>query len=168
MNSGSIFLALVPANTSNSGIFNTPDLPLDFTLSDALYHTAFTGPATNADVAAATSFVLPAGTYDLIAGSGAFGTSGEGFVTEGETLIGSPTLVVGEPAFQLGGSGSQETFYSQAGNYNFTGRFFVAGVPAVPEASTPVSLGVMLGLGGLALVGPASAQGGRGVEVTRG
>ena len=147
VNSGSIFLALVPATTLPGGICDTPDLPVDYTLSDAVYHTSFTSPAVNTDVSATTNFLLPAGTYDLIAGSGAFGTSGQGFVTQFESVNGIPTFVVGEPASALGGSGSAETFYSETTSTNFTGRFFVSGVPAtVPEASATVSFSLLLAL----------------------
>lgn len=134
-----IFLALVPVDPVTL-------LPTSQTLSNAVFHTVFTAPATNSDLSFNTNFTLAPGQYALIAGSGLFGATGQGFLTSTETSLGQPTYFIGQP------KGGTYTYHSAGAPFS---RFFVDGTPAnaVPEASSVVSFGLMLslGLGGFAV-----------------
>jgi hypothetical protein len=144
-----LFLALVPLASPTA-------FPTSPTLPNAIFHGVFTPPKRinggrvgSADGAVPTNFLLPAGSYSLIAGSGLFGATGEGY---------APTNNV-----QLGYTGY---FFYASYNSRFNGgfnnepgvkvRFFVEGhdVPAVVPATAPEpGTLALLATGGLPLLG---------------
>ena len=142
---GKLFLAVVPLDPSTL-------LPAQADLSHAASSTTFTASQNDADIVLPADFLLPAGQYALIAGSGLFGATGTGNLTKETTPIGTPSYLGGSLTENYG-SNQHDVSFSPAFNGTQYGRFFVNGVvprtDAVPEPGTLSLLG--LGMGGVVL-----------------
>ncbi|MFN7132806.1 MAG: thrombospondin type 3 repeat-containing protein, partial [Myxococcales bacterium] len=108
---GSGFVAIIAINPSTS-------LPVTSTISQAQFHALFPFVNPSAETSIATNFVLPAGTWGLVFGSGQVGAGGSGSAPGNNPDIGSPGY------FFWNGSAWQNGGYNGA-------RFFIRGGSAV-------------------------------------
>lgn len=96
---GSLFFAINPLNP----ITNFPN---SLTLNDAVFaglinfppSAGFNNPALSDELSLSTNFLLPAGNYSVIAGSGLFGATGAGFAPDNNTDIGIPSSAILPPS----------------------------------------------------------------------
>jgi hypothetical protein len=146
-----LFLALTPLSSPSA-------FPSSPTLSDAIFHSLFAPPkwingnrVGSADGMVSTHFLLPAGNYALIGGSGLFGATGSGGFTSTNVDIGYE----GQFFWSVFNNAHQDNGFSNSFR-EWPARFFVEGhaVPTAVPASTPEpGTLALLATGGLPLLG---------------
>lgn len=80
---GHLFVAVFP--TTEQAVPQSPPRP-----EDALFVRTFDAPSMSAEVRIPADFVLPAGTYAVVFGSGAAGANGHGIIPGTDDEVGSP------------------------------------------------------------------------------